>query len=1438
MSFYCFFFYSLTKLIYEKSLLLAVAMILIVTSSFSQTVVTIGAGTTVSATTDNGNPIYRSSAASAFGWAVSGHVYTASQLASIPNGSTITAVAFNKTSAFGTAVGKTGILKIYMNNSSATSLATTLTRGTIQGYTNVYSNATQSIPATTGFLTFTLATPIIYTGGSLEVYVDWDIASQASSGISTVAFLWQYSTGVASQTIGNSSSTQLTATTALATAQARSYNAQFTYTAPAGCTGTPNNGTSTSTVANACSGVPFSLGLTGGSVGSGLTYQWQSSLAGANTYTNLGASQTSSNFTVSSQTASTDYKVTTTCTGSGLSATSSTITVNQNSFLGCYCTTTPSTGGTGDIITNVTMGTLNNTTTFVAPAYFTSYNNTPVDLAQSSNQNISITFGTDGNQHSAVWIDFNQNGIYDASENVALSTVSAGASATVTYSLVIPSSATLGQTRMRVRGGSDAAYTAAGACTASPYGETEDYLVNIVAPPACLIPTVLTNSSITATSATHSWVAPSPAPAVGYEYAVTTSSTPPASGTATTGLTASSTSLMSNTTYYLHVRSNCGSGFSAWNTSAVFSTLCSAENIPYLMPITGVTTPAIPACTSIENIGNLPNTWISAGAASFGATINAAYTMPVMAYIYNTTNPANDWLYTNGLNLTAGTSYTLKFKYSNDLATTYPEAMKVAYGTAKNAVAMTNVLANYPVISGTTTNDASIVFTPASSGVFYIGFHAYSAADQDVLILDNVEVILTPSCIPVNGLTATATTTNANLAWTAVPTATNGYEYVIDAVATDPTVAGTPVATNSVSVAGTYVFGTTYYAHVRSVCSASNLSTWVNLAFSPTPSCVTGITPAANATNVIFSPNLSISWNAATGAVSYDLYIGTTNPPTTLVTNVTTTTATLTGGASNTLYYWYVVPRNAGGPSTGCASNVTSFTTTAICTPSTTNGGTSGDALLDFVLNGESSTAISVIGAAAIAAPGYIDLTATTTVDLAQGKAYAGNFKVQNGADNLTIWIDYNNNNAFEVSEVVLNNLKPLSASTSSPFSILISPTASVGTHKMRVRDVYNLSTTVATDPCANYSFGESKDFTVNILATGAAYTVSNVGAGACANIAQTTIDAVSNNANVLVPILDANGSIVAQLNANGNALGAITSSVYRNTGAVRQAGVDYYLDRNITITPNTQPTTAVDVRLYYSAAELTALQAVNTLATSVNMTSSKTAAACSNTFSGTSTFLSHVGHGTLGMDYYLDVQPTSFSSFYLKGGTGVLPIAISYFNGSKKSAGNYLDWKVSCSTSPSVSITLERSSDSRSFKAIDEQTATSVRCLQAFDYTDASPLAGINYYRLKVVDQAGVVNYSSIVALLNKEKGFEVISIAPNPVKNQATLTLTSAKAARLQIKVVDFAGKMLSAQNVSVIAGNNLIPFNFETLAAGTYSIIAVNAEGEMKTTRFVKY
>ena len=73
-----------------------------------------------------------------------------------------------------------------------------------------------------------------------------------------------------------------------------------------------------------------------------------------------------------------------------------------------------------------------------------------------------------------MWIDFDQNGSFDTSEEVVSgSTSSAG---NLSYNFSIPSTALSGTTRMRVSMKWDADPTA---CESFSYGEVEDYTVNI-----------------------------------------------------------------------------------------------------------------------------------------------------------------------------------------------------------------------------------------------------------------------------------------------------------------------------------------------------------------------------------------------------------------------------------------------------------------------------------------------------------------------------------------------------------------------------------------------------------------------------------------------------------------------------------------------------------------------------------------------------------------------------------------------------------------------------------------------------------------------------------------------------------------------------------------------------------------------------------------------
>jgi hypothetical protein len=131
-----------------------------------------------------------------------------------------------------------------------------------------------------------------------------------------------------------------------------------------------------------------------------------------------------------------------------------------------------------EYINRVQLGTINNTS---GPnAGYGNFTAQSTDLARGSSNTITITptwTGTKYNEGYSVWIDYNKDGDFvDAGEQVF--SKAASQTTPVTGSFTVPSTATLGSTRMRVSMKYNAIPTS---CETFSYGEVEDYSVNITA---------------------------------------------------------------------------------------------------------------------------------------------------------------------------------------------------------------------------------------------------------------------------------------------------------------------------------------------------------------------------------------------------------------------------------------------------------------------------------------------------------------------------------------------------------------------------------------------------------------------------------------------------------------------------------------------------------------------------------------------------------------------------------------------------------------------------------------------------------------------------------------------------------------------------------------------------------------------------------------------
>ena len=260
-----------------KSLLGIVCGLGIISNINGQTVVTIGTGT-AAATGQNYNPIYRSSAGSAFDFSRAYYLFDQTELtaAGVPSGATITKIEWDKSNTGATVASTAAVVfNILMKNSSATTYSTASTWGALStGATAVYGTTAQVIPATTGFLPFNLSTSFLYTGGALEILTDWDISAVAGSP-ATAGFAFKTSL-VTNKVGGNSNSVALNGTTSMVTYGNRP-NIRITFTPPPACSGMPTAGTVVASNTLFCTPQNVNLSLTGSTSASGLSYQWLSS---------------------------------------------------------------------------------------------------------------------------------------------------------------------------------------------------------------------------------------------------------------------------------------------------------------------------------------------------------------------------------------------------------------------------------------------------------------------------------------------------------------------------------------------------------------------------------------------------------------------------------------------------------------------------------------------------------------------------------------------------------------------------------------------------------------------------------------------------------------------------------------------------------------------------------------------------------------------------------------------------------------------------------------------------------------------------------------------------------------------------------------------------------------------------------------------------------
>lgn len=203
------------------------------------------------------------------------------------------------------------------------------------------------------------------------------------------------------------------------------------------------------------------------------------------------------------------------------------------------------------------------------------------------------------------------------------------------------------------------------------------------------------------------------------------------------------------------------------------------------------------------------------------------------------------------------------------------------------------------------------------------------------------------------------------------------------------------------------------------------------------------------------------------------------------------------------------------------------------------------------------------------------------------------------------------------------------------------------------------------------------------------------------------------------------------------------------------------------------------------------------------------------------------------GVNYVEFSNISSFSSFIYLSTTSAtpLPVTLTYFNASKEESVASLKWATTEEVN-NKGFEIQRSLDAKEWFAIGfvaDQTGTgNSKGLLTYSFTDAAPLTGVNYYRLKQIDNDETFRYSSIAAV-KFENGKGSLYVYPNPVST-GSLSMNLPHQGNYKLSVYNISGLKVLGLNGAEST------LDIRSLSTGVYVLRIVYENGETHSKTFI--
>lgn len=196
--------------------------------------------------------------------------------------------------------------------------------------------------------------------------------------------------------------------------------------------------------------------------------------------------------------------------------------------------------------------------------------------------------------------------------------------------------------------------------------------------------------------------------------------------------------------------------------------------------------------------------------------------------------------------------------------------------------------------------------------------------------------------------------------------------------------------------------------------------------------------------------------------------------------------------------------------------------------------------------------------------------------------------------------------------------------------------------------------------------------------------------------------------------------------------------------------------------------------------------------------------------------------------------SPANFIARYVEP---ILPVELTDFYATVQNKQVRLEW-ITLTETNNYGFYLERSSDGRTWTDLQfiAGQGTTLNA-HAYYFTDKSPLAGINYYRLRQEDFDGSTHYSNVLSATVEAEDI-LLGVSPNPAGESVRLYFSHSDfSGPAVVTVFDANGRLSLQQTLGFEDGVATVVIDLAGLTGGVYLVRVVTAQ-DGYSTRMVKH